>query len=401
MALAVALTAAAGADTATSPTQAGLLRGDGRVDAFYLWPNAIPPKPGVMLRTLPLPHPLGLTQSATQIRILYSSTSGIDGKTPVAVSGILYTPKGNPPAGGWPVVAWAHGTVGVADVCAPSWDGHSYRDVEYLNTWLDQGYAIVASDYEGLGTPGLHPYLNARSAAYSVLDSVRAALASNSRLANKVVIIGQSQGGGAAFASAAYAPQYAPDVHLRGTVATGVPFLSPESLASALPADPDKVNPALAYGLYAGLMLLQADPSLKATDLFGERALPLLDRARITCIAQLRSDVTSAGLTPANTLLPGFAKAAMANMDLLAYPTVHLESPLFVGTGQDDVDVPTANQLELVKAACAAGTTVQAHVYIGLDHSTAVNGSLKDSIPFVRSVMDGNAIAPICEPVPQ
>jgi Secretory lipase len=70
--------------------------------------------------------------------------------------------------------AWAHGTVGSADVCAPSWAGRSERDITYLNPWLDQGYAVVASDYQGLGTPGGHPCLTTRPEAYSVLDSVRA-----------------------------------------------------------------------------------------------------------------------------------------------------------------------------------------------------------------------------------
>jgi hypothetical protein len=70
-------------------------------------------------------------------------------------------------------MAWAHGTVGIADVCAPSWAGRSERDITYLNHWLDQGYAVVASDYQGLGTGGGHPYLIARPEASSVLDSVR------------------------------------------------------------------------------------------------------------------------------------------------------------------------------------------------------------------------------------
>ena len=51
-------------------------------------------------------------------------------------------------------MAWAHGTVGIADKCAPSWAGRSQRDVDYLNHWLGQGYVVVASDYQGLGVPG-------------------------------------------------------------------------------------------------------------------------------------------------------------------------------------------------------------------------------------------------------
>ncbi|MBA5745491.1 alpha/beta hydrolase, partial [Escherichia coli] len=68
-----------------------------------------------------------------QLRILYASTDGVGGHTPIAVSGALFVPRGTPPAGGWPLVAWAHGTFGMADICAPSWFGRSYRDVRYLN----------------------------------------------------------------------------------------------------------------------------------------------------------------------------------------------------------------------------------------------------------------------------
>src|SRR5215211_6878564 len=150
------------------------LQGDGRVSLFYTWADEIPDTPGRMLRTEPLAPTLGLAMAGQQFRILYSSTNGMDGKTPVVVSGAFFIPKGTPPVGGWPLIAWAHGTTGIADICSPSWQARSYRDVSYLNRWLEQGYAIVATDYQGLGTPGPHPYLTVRLEAYSVLDSVRA-----------------------------------------------------------------------------------------------------------------------------------------------------------------------------------------------------------------------------------
>ena len=115
--------------------------------------------------------------AASAQRILYTSLDGIDGKTPIVVSGALFIPKGKAPAGGWPVASWGHGTVGVADICAPSWAGRSYRDVQYLNRWLAEGYAIVATDYQGLGVPGGHPLLNNRMAAYGILDAAKAVVA--------------------------------------------------------------------------------------------------------------------------------------------------------------------------------------------------------------------------------
>ena len=81
--------------------------------------------------------------SAAGMVLFAAGTSG--GKTPVTVSGAIYLPKGQAPNGGWPIVAWAHGLIGVADICAPSWIPRSARDTEYLNAWLALGFAIVAT----------------------------------------------------------------------------------------------------------------------------------------------------------------------------------------------------------------------------------------------------------------
>src|SRR4051794_32383883 len=297
------------------------LRGDGRVSEFYTWSGELAGPPGRLLQSEPVPATLGLANAARQERILYTSTDGVDGESLITVSGALFIPEGTPPQEGWPLLAWAHGTVGIADICAPSWQARSYRDVRYLNEWLTQGYAIVATDYQGLGTPGPHPYLRTRPEAYSVLDSVRAVLKGVSGLANKTVIVGQSQGGGAAFATAAFAPDYAPELDIRGTVATGIPYLAPKALASARSTDVDKVDRTISYLLYIALMAQQGDAGLKMGDLFTDGALPVLQQARVTCIANLENDVIWAGFTRANALRPEFEKVLAATLPSLTYPT--------------------------------------------------------------------------------
>ena len=133
-------------------------------------------------------------------------------------------------------MAWAHGTLGVADRCAPSWAGHKPRDAAYINKWLENGFAVVATDYQGLGGPGPHAYLNWESEGRSVLDAVRAALASQpGKIANRVVVTGQSQGSGAALGATRIAPSYAPDVGLKATVATGVISTFPDAIHKAPP----------------------------------------------------------------------------------------------------------------------------------------------------------------------
>jgi pimeloyl-ACP methyl ester carboxylesterase len=214
-------------------------------------------------------------------------------------------------------------------------------------------------------------------------------------IARQVVLVGQSQGAGAAFATAGLAATYAPEVALRGTVATGVPFLGEPPRR---PEPSDTADPTVAYLLYIGVMMQQRDPALTAESLFTPRAQPLFEAARATCVWPLFQKVKEAGLNRSNALAPGFGKAFASVLVDLQYGTVRLPQPLFVGTGAQDHDVPPARQLALVRNACTVGTVVEAHLYAGLDHSATVNASLKDSVPFVRKVLAGERIAPVCEP---
>jgi len=117
-----------------------------------------PTYPGRLLRDEPLPDELMLSNAIRGMRILYTSTDGIERATSTTVSGTVYFPKGSPPSGGWPILAWAHGFVGISDICAPSWRKRTKRDIDYLNAWLAEGFAIVATDYQGMGTPGGHAW---------------------------------------------------------------------------------------------------------------------------------------------------------------------------------------------------------------------------------------------------
>ena len=372
-------------------------QGDGGVSAFYTWADEIPGRPGQMLRSEPLEPALGLAMAGEQRRILYTSTDGIDGKTPVVVSGAWFTPKGDAPAGGWPLVAWAHGTTGIADVCAPSWNKRSERDADYLNAWLRQGYAIVATDYQGLGTPGPHPYLAVRPEAYSVLDSVRAVLGGFPHVANKVVVIGQSQGGGAAFATMGIAPAYAPDLHIQGGVGTGVPFAGSRDPRPPMGA-PDKADPTVAYPIYLGFVIQQNDPTVTTDELFTVAGAAFFHEARTACVGQMFHDLSRAGMNRTTVLKPVFRDKVAKALLGMEYTTVHIPQPFFIGTGELDHDVPPASQLALARNACTQGSVIEAHLYSGKDHSGAVNASLKDSVPFVRKILAGETIKPVCEP---
>ncbi|MDP3737852.1 MAG: alpha/beta fold hydrolase [Hyphomonadaceae bacterium] len=375
---------------ATDPTQ-----GDGGVSAFYDPAAPAPEKPGTMIRTEAQPAESSLAEAGQAMRILYSSTDGLGGKTPVAVSGSLFLPKGEAPAGGWPLMAWAHGTVGVADVCAPSWTARSERDTIYLNHWLKQGYAVVASDYQGLGTPGGHPYLATKPAAFSVLDSIRAVQAdANLKIGKPVVLVGQSQGGGAAFATAGAAETYAPELDIRGTVATGTPYFT--TTTAPAERDPTKVEGVFAYTLYILYLVKQADPSFDTDTLFTEAAKPTMDLARTACLTEVWESIEATKLSQATAFTRDPTPEVSKYFGLMAYDTLKIKGPVFMGTGGKDHDVPPEGQERLFKDACAAGSVIERHVYAKLDHSGTVNGSLVDSTPFVKKAFAGEAIAGNC-----
>jgi pimeloyl-ACP methyl ester carboxylesterase len=205
-----------------------------------------------------------LDDARATYRVLYQSASGLgDEQTqptnePIAVSGLIAFPPGEAPAGGWPVVSWAHGTVGSADHSAPSMDPY-LEDVPpadaglgllrkinkaphaLLNAFLQAGWAVAMTDYEGLGTYGNHPYLLGVSEGRGILDIVPAVhqLAAapdvDQEIANRYAIVGHSQGGQAALWGAHLASTGA---YPTTSTLIGVAALAPASNLKGTPTQP-------------------------------------------------------------------------------------------------------------------------------------------------------------------
>lgn len=149
-------------------------------------------------------------------RVVYRSTNG-DGQA-TEVSGTVFVPRGNPPDGGWPVVAFGHGTTGIDEPCAPSLSKTLLGYTEAVGTLVAKGYAVALADYQGLGMPGVHPYTDSHTAGLNMIDSVRALRATFPDVSNRWGAFGGSQGGGAAWAADEQARSYAPDLTLVGAV---------------------------------------------------------------------------------------------------------------------------------------------------------------------------------------
>ena len=393
--LASSVSTAVEAQTGAAPGRLpiGPLYGDEDLSPFYRWTQALPEKPGVLLREEAAPANPEIVLAAKAARILYTSTdvrwrSGI-----LPVSGTLYLPKGTPPAGGWPLVAWAHGTLGVADRCAPSRTGHKPRDAAYINKWLESGFAVVTADYQGLGGPGPHAYLNWESEGRSVLDAARAALSSQAgTIANKVIVTGQSQGSGAAIGATRLAPTYAPDIGLMATVATGV--------ISYFPAAAHKAPPlAVASPAYAVLLMVGGalpDDSPAPDTMMSEKGTPLLAAARQGCSPEVGAVAKRDHLDFNNAFSNVSPDLAAHLIRVVDMSPVKLPVPILLGTGLADSLVPPKHQYGAVAALCAAGSTVLWKEYSGATHNGGLHAAFADAVAFARSALAGKPAESNC-----
>lgn len=181
----------------------------GTVDEFYEVPDDLPAgEPGQLIRTMPVDAPDG----QTGLRIMYHSTDAEDEDR--AATGLVFWPGGDAPDGGWPVLAWTHGTTGLASSCAPSRGGGTPPDYGVEGV-------LVAPDYIGLGPVGeVHPYLSAAAEGHATIDAVSAARSMpDAHAGDEWVVAGVSQGGHAALVTNEQAAERLPDATLLGTVA--------------------------------------------------------------------------------------------------------------------------------------------------------------------------------------
>lgn len=272
--------------------------------------------------------------------VLYRSRDAHGATVPV--SGVVSVPKGKAPRGGWPVITYAHGTTGIADSCAPSRDdGRAARPYNayvfpLLSSWLKAGYAVVRTDYQGLGTTTDHQYLNGRAEGSSVLDMVRAARQVDPRLSRSVIVSGHSQGGHAALFAAALAARYTPELKVKGTVA----FAPPAHLEQQIPLTVGITTPnpglsgllaTIAYGLHAAY-----PDRVDLADSLSEQGVQLALRTTSTCLSAL----PTAGVAPAALFKPGADLSTIARLLDLNDPShLVIRTPVLIEQGAADTTV--------------------------------------------------------------
>jgi pimeloyl-ACP methyl ester carboxylesterase len=316
--------------------------------------------------------------------VLYRST-GENGK-PIAVSGAVAVPRGKPPKGGWPILTWAHGTTGIADVCAPTRAPVAVQYVKNdLDDFLKAGFAVVSTDYQGLGTPGTHLYLVGREEGRSVLDIVRAARQLDPRLGKRVVIAGHSQGGHAALWAAALAPKWTPELKVEGTVAYA-PASHIETQARILLGLNAKTPglTGLASLIFRGIDA--AHPALNLGGLLTPQAAALYPQTLTQCLGALSQSSSFGALTPADLFRTGVdLNQAFKLLGESDPEHLKIRTPLYIAQGTADQTVIPTFTDQLDSTYLAAGTKVDYKKYPGITHGGIVTAANKDTLAWARS----------------
>jgi pimeloyl-ACP methyl ester carboxylesterase len=369
--------------------------------AFYVPPSPLAPgRHGDVIWARPLTTAAALPHAAENTLVLYHETS-VDGRD-VAVSGTVAVPPGPMPADGWPVISWAHGTTGDGPSCTPSLDDATGPQHWYLGPvsalldgYVQRGYAVVQTDYEGQGTPGVHPYLVGVAEGRDVVDMVRAARGVNPRIGRRFVVMGHSQGGQSALFAASLAPSWAPELTDLGGVA-----LAPAShLGPWLRGLTTRQEPYLGFGFAALLIRGYAsiDPAIRADRLLADAALPLQSQLADRCVLGLIKPDSWGGLVPANAFRTGADIAPLVRQADANEPgSLSYAVPLLMVQGTADTTVAPAST-DLVRAElCAKQATLTYRALPGATHNGMLPDAFAAAQPWIDARFAGTAATSNC-----
>ncbi|WP_228002404.1 lipase family protein [Nocardia australiensis] len=334
-----------------------------------------------------MPHNEWLAGAGSAQRLTYWTRTS-EGK-PALSTGSVFVPSGPVPAGGWPVVSWEHATTGLGDSCAPSVAGSDSGSKTYQSHWLGQGYAVVATDYIGLGTDGVHPYLDGRAEAHAGIDMVRAARSVAPTLSPRWVAIGQSQGGQAALFTASLATSYAPDLDYRGAVATAPATNISDMLSLLTPQTPDIGIPhVVMYASFVLRGLAASRPGLDIDSYLTPLGKQLVHDAETLCAYPMVG--RAKGITVGQMLSRPLAEGDLLEVaaPIVDVPITGYDRPLFIGNGTADTDVPPPLTTRLIADFTLRGVKFDYRSYPGVDHLDTATAALPDSTPFVQRLFD-------------
>lgn len=350
--------------------------------------GGVAPTPGTLLSAEEI-DPFGPSMKAW--RVLYASQA-IDG-SPIEVSGIVAAPSEPPADGSRDVVEYAHHTVGLFDACAPSSTGlPPWLDV-LTPTLINAGYVMVATDYEGLGTPGIHPYKVGESEARGVLDIVRAARQiDEAHASDRAVVWGLSQGGHAALFAGEIAADWAPEIEVLGLIAAA-PSSELETVCREGPATPDRRG-----FIWMLTVAFEATyPGLSLEDLYDAQTLgtiaALVDQeaCRDPFLREAR-DVENAGFVTNPADLPAWRERLVENSP--GYERTDI--PILMLQGSDDRLVPQSETDMLFNRLCNIGSETDYRVFEGYNHVQSLTQNLPLALEWTAARFAGEPAADTC-----
>lgn len=372
----VGLLLSACGSSGVSPAPSPASRGSGAPEAlptaadesFYVPPSPMGQgQPGDVIRS----QELRVFSGVRLWSVMYRST-GLQGE-PTAVSGVIMAPE-EETAGPHQYVSWGHGTTGLIDVAAPSRRGSQMIEIAMFTRWVLDGFVVVATDYEGLGTPGPHPYIVGESEARAMLDAVRAAREFiGAHDEDRIILAGHSQGGHAALFAGELLGSYAPELPVGGTVALApggdVVELSAASTSKAAAADA-QLNALRVIAAWHGLYGLPTD------DILTPAGLEMTDRLL---------DEEGGALLPDGSLLfladPATIPAWRARMEENtpgAPADPETVPPILILQGTMDDQITVASSQSVTDRYCRLGIPVDLRVSDGDDHYTVVSDHLDE-----------------------
>jgi dienelactone hydrolase len=370
------------ASAAPAPGPVEYAMGDG---AFYEAPNPIPAgEHGDLVRWQVVETSFGQTY-----RIMYLSQT-VAG-APTVVTGLVAVSDEPPPFGGYPLLLYGHGTTGLADLCSPSVvigdtasDAPYSAEFETLSHRTDDGWVVVATDYEGLGGPGSHPMLVGVSEGRSMLDAGRAARQiPGVYIADKTAITGFSQGGHAALWATQLAAEWSPGQTIIGTV-IGAPASDPAALASWAAPQPERS--ALSVGLVAGLAVAHPEAQANLPAVLTAAGMELVQAWDTHCFDEpITVPTTGAFVATDPATVEPFASLLVAN----TAGTTATPAPMLIFHSEADERVPVVHSEALHARLCAAGQVVERRVEPGGFHTSASVAVSGDGITWLNGLLDG------------
>jgi len=356
---------------------------------FYALPSDLPAgDPGEIIKSKPIDSAPAGTRAW---RVIYHSRdlAGAD----IPVSATVIVPDLPAPSGGRIVVAWAHPTTGAAQQCAPSLGKNPFLYVEGMDQLLADGYAVVSTDYAGMGVAGESSYLIGVTESNSVLDSVRAArLLPDISLSDRVLLWGHSQGGQAALFAAQRARQYAPELTVEA-VAVAAPAADLTQLISDDISDLSGVTiSSYAFAAY-GTVYADRYPVAQLQAILTPAGVAATPQMAALCLLSQNKEIHAI----ADPLVGGYVTSDPGTTEpwktLLTENSAGGESigvPIFVGQGLADTLVVPATTESYVSRICAAGEHVRFEKYSGVSHALAAFASLPDVIPWFAEIVAGD-----------